>query len=40
MVRLQVVDPAHDPYLVTIWTADEQRQRHLQAIANSLEWRV
>lgn len=40
LARLQLVDAAGDPYLITIWTTDERRQRHLQAIANSLEWRA
>ncbi|HEX6143503.1 MAG TPA: hypothetical protein VFZ01_12345 [Geminicoccaceae bacterium] len=40
LARLQLVDAATDPYLITIWTSDEKRQRHLQAIANSLEWRA
>lgn len=40
LARLQLVDSGSDPYLVTIWTTDEKRQRHLQAIANSLEWRA
>ena len=38
--RLQLVEAGGDPYLVTIWTVDERRQRHLQAIANSLQWRA
>lgn len=38
LVRLQLVDAENEPYLITIWTVDERRQRHLQAIANSIEW--
>jgi hypothetical protein len=40
IARLQLVDATGEPYLVTIWTAGEQRLRHLQAVANSLEWRA
>lgn len=40
IARLQLIDATGDPYLVTIWTAGEQRLRHLQAVANSLEWRA
>ena len=40
LARLQLVDAGTAPYLITIWTVDERRQRHLQAIANSLEWRA
>lgn len=39
IARLQLVGFGRgDPYLVAIWTTDQQRFRHLQAIANSLEW--
>lgn len=40
IARLQLVDVGGEPYLVTIWTDSEKRLRHLQAVANSLEWRA
>lgn len=40
LARLQLVDHGDGPLLVTIWTLSPKRLRHLQAIANSLEWRT
>ena len=40
IARLQLVELGGEPHLVTIWTLSPKRLRHLQAIANSLEWRA